>query len=210
LRRFAALPPQRDHSRETISGAWHRVLAPGVVEHARFSITASAHRAFVKTKRCMPNSFRSLNHGRSDLQSMIRKTARRFSLATNAPHLRGDHVQSKTQSAMAIRPNPIALYLRIQISFVRDGRRAPFPNRKTILGPIRALLRRPTNGLRRVGRVGQAAACGLDLRLGRPMTARPHLRSRCRILRHVKAHHRARHTLHDTGLPARKRPRRER
>jgi hypothetical protein len=31
---------------------------------------------------------------------MIRKSVKRFSLATNATHLRGDHAQSKTWSAM--------------------------------------------------------------------------------------------------------------
>jgi hypothetical protein len=75
---------------------------------------------------------------------------------------------------------------------------------------LHILLRRPANGLSRVGRVRQAAARGFDLRFGRPMAAGPHLRGRCRILRHVKANHRARYTLKNTGLLARKSSRRER
>jgi hypothetical protein len=35
--------------------------------------------------------------------------AQRFSFATNAERLGGDHAQSKAYSAMAIQPNPIAL-----------------------------------------------------------------------------------------------------
>jgi hypothetical protein len=36
-------------------------------------------------------------------QSMIRKSGYRFSLATNAKRLRGDHAQTKRWSAMTIR-----------------------------------------------------------------------------------------------------------
>jgi hypothetical protein len=40
---------------------------------------------------------------------MIRKSVQRFSLATNAKRLRGDHAQTKSQSAMMIRLKIIAL-----------------------------------------------------------------------------------------------------
>jgi hypothetical protein len=40
---------------------------------------------------------------------MIRKSVKRFSRATNAARLRGDHARTKTQSAMMIDPNLIAL-----------------------------------------------------------------------------------------------------
>jgi hypothetical protein len=40
---------------------------------------------------------------------MIRKSVKRFSLATNAKRLRGDYAQSGIQGAMALQPDPIAL-----------------------------------------------------------------------------------------------------
>jgi hypothetical protein len=42
-------------------------------------------------------------------QSMIRKSGYRFSLATNAKRLRGDHAQTKTWSEMTIRRKVITL-----------------------------------------------------------------------------------------------------
>jgi hypothetical protein len=71
-------------------------------------------------------------------------------------------------------------------------------------------LRRPASGLSGVGRVGrQTAARRFNLRVGRAMTARPHLCGWCGIFRDVKANHRARYTLHNALVAARKSSRRE-
>jgi hypothetical protein len=44
-----------------------------------------------------------------DFWRMIRKSVQRFSLATNAKRLRGDHAPTRIQSAMTIHPDLIAL-----------------------------------------------------------------------------------------------------